>query len=105
MSKPNRKEQILEMLREDPNDAFLLYGLAMEHLGQNEESQAVKVFTDLIQRNPEYPPGYLQLGQLQARLGKEEQARMTYQSGIAVARKVGDAHAAGEMENFLNLLD
>jgi predicted Zn-dependent protease len=105
MSKSNRKEQILEMLREDPNDAFLLYGLAMEHLSLNEESQAVKVFTDLIQRNPEYPPGYLQLGQLQARLGKEEQARMTYQSGIAVARKVGDAHAAGEMENFLNLLD
>ena len=105
MSKPNRKEQILEMLREDPNDAFLLYGLAMEHLGQNEESQAEKVFADLIQRNPEYPPGYLQLGQLQARLGKEEHARLTYQSGIAVARKVGDAHAAGEMENFLNLLD
>ncbi|MFN6050298.1 MAG: hypothetical protein ACK47R_05680 [Planctomycetia bacterium] len=105
MSKANRKEQILEMLREDPKDAFLLYGLAMEHLGQNEESQAEKVFADLIQRNPEYPPGYLQLGQLQARLGKEEQARLTYQSGIAVARKVGDAHAAGEMENFLNLLD
>ncbi|MFZ9824929.1 MAG: tetratricopeptide repeat protein [Gemmataceae bacterium] len=105
MSKQNRREQIQEMLKDEPNDAFLLYGLAMEYLSENDEKQAEKAFGDLIQRNPEYPPGYLQLGQLQARLGKEEQARLTYQSGIAVARKVGDAHAAGEMENFLNLLD
>lgn len=105
MSQLSRKEQIMEMLQEEPNDAFLLYGLAMEHLSLNEEPQAEKVFIELVGRHPDYPPGYLQLGQLQGRMCKEDKARETYRQGIAAAKKVGDAHAAGEMESFLNLLD
>lgn len=105
MSQLSRKEQILEMLQQEPDDAFLLYGLAMEHLSLNEESQAEKVFIELLGRHPDYPPGYLQLGQLQVRMCKEDKARETYQRGIAAARQAGDAHAAGEMESFLNLID
>ena len=105
MSAKSRKEQILEMLKDEPNDSFLLYGLAMEHQSAGEEEQALKVFGDLMASNPDYPPGYLQAGQLLARMGKDAEARNVYEKGILAAKKVGDAHAAGEMENFLSLLD
>jgi hypothetical protein len=38
-------------------------------------------------------------------MGKEAQARSVYEKGIQTAKKVGDGHAAGEMESFLSLLD
>ncbi len=101
----SRKEQISEMLKDEPNDAFLLYGLAMEHQSLGEEVEALKIFIELMQVNPDYPPGYLQAGQLLARMGKENDAKSVYQKGIAAAKKVGDSHASGEMENFLSLLD
>lgn len=105
MSANSRKEQIIEMLKDEPHDSFLLYGLAMEHQSAGEEEQALKVFGDLMESNPDYPPGYLQAGQLLARMGKESQARSVYEKGIQTAKKVGDGHAAGEMESFLSLLD
>ncbi|MSR31759.1 MAG: hypothetical protein EXR99_09665 [Gemmataceae bacterium] len=101
----SRKEQIEEMLAEDPRDSFLLYGLAMEHLSTGAEDLALKALQNLMALQPDYPPGYLQAGQLLARLGKEPEARDVYRVGIQVAQKAGDSHAAGEMENFLSLLD
>lgn len=104
MSGQSRREKILAMLEEFPDDAELLYALAMEYLSEGDESGAERRFRELIQAAPDYPPGYLQLGQLLVRLGREDEARAVYRDGIAVARKKGDEHAAGEMSNFLLML-
>src|SRR5262245_39406476 len=50
MAKTPRMEQIEAMLADDPDDAFLRYGLAMEHSGQGDDETAVNVLRDLITR-------------------------------------------------------
>ena len=105
MSGKTRREQIEEMLKDDPDDdGFLRYCLAMEHLGAGSETEVLTVFQTLLAAKPDYVPAYLQLGQLLNRLGEEDSARDIYRTGIAVAQRKGDAHAANEMCNFLAML-
>src|SRR4051794_25109109 len=105
MSGTTRREQIQEMLKEDPDeDGFLRYCLAMEHLSAGSEGEAEACFRTLLAAKPDYVPAYLQLGQLLNRMGEEDEARAVFRDGIAVARRKGDDHAANEMSNFLAML-
>lgn len=97
----SRKQQIEEMLAEDPNDAFLRYGLAMEHLSGGDDEGAVRCFRELLALSPEYVPAYMQAGQALTRLGRNDEARALWQQGVTTARKTGDQHAAEEMQGFI----
>jgi Tfp pilus assembly protein PilF len=101
MTGKSRKQQIEEMLAEDPNDPFLRYGLAMEYVGLGDDNQALRHFQELLQVVPDYVPAYMQAGRALVRLNREDEARALYRTGIATARQKGDLHAAGEMEGFL----
>lgn len=96
-----RREKLQQMLQDSPDDAFLLYGLAMEHQSSEEWDDALATLDRVVTVDPDYVPAYFQKGQILARLERTEEARSSLQSGIAVARKVGDDHAVGEMTEFL----
>lgn len=104
MTSKTRKQQIEEMLAEDPNDPFLRYGLAMEYVSEGQDDEAARCFQELLRRSPDYVPGYMQAGRALVRLGREDEARAMYRSGIAAARQKGDTHAAEEMQAFLDEL-
>lgn len=105
MTGKSRKQQIEEMLAEDPHDPFLRYGLAMEHVSAGQDDQAVRCFEQLLQTTPDYVPGYMQAGRALARLNRVEEARTMFQAGIAAASQKGDQHAAEEMAGFLEGLE
>lgn len=100
MSK-SRKEQIEEMLAIDPDDSFLRYGLAMEYASAGEDEESVRQLMDLVRRDAEYVPAYLQCGQALVRLGRDDEARDVLTNGITMATRKGDHHAAGEMSGLL----
>ena len=100
----SRRETFEALLAETPDDAELRYFLAMECLSAGDTDTALRHFQEVMTKLPDYVPAYVQAGQLYTRLGREAEARTTYQAGIAVARKKGDFHAAGEMEGFLDAL-
>lgn len=87
-----------------PNDAFGLYGLAMECANQNDHTAAEQQFEKLLAAHPDYVTGYFQYGQLLARLARTDEARRTLTAGIEAARRTGDQHAASEMESALTQL-
>jgi hypothetical protein len=100
-------EQIEALLAEDPDDAFLRYGLAMEHASAGDDAECVKVLRDLIARttaNP-YVPAFLQCGQALVRLDQNEEACEVLKAGVAAARRAGDTHAEGEMQGLLASLE
>lgn len=101
MTGKSRKQQIEEMLAEDPNDPFLRYGLAMEYVSAGQDEEAVRSFQELLQTAPDYVPGYMQAGRALARLDRVDEARAIFQAGIAAAQQKGDSHAAEEMTGFL----
>jgi predicted Zn-dependent protease len=107
MARTRRMEQIEALLAEDPGDAFLRYGLAMEHASAGDDAECVKVLRELIARtqaNP-YVPAFLQCGQALARLDRNEEACEVLKAGVAAARRAGDTHAEGEMQGLLASLE
>jgi Flp pilus assembly protein TadD len=104
MTGKSRKQQLEEMLAEDPSDPFLRYGLAMEHVSAGQDDDALRCFRELIQVAPDYVPAYMQAGRTLTRLQRDDEARTLYREGIATARQKGDLHAADEMERFLEEL-
>jgi Flp pilus assembly protein TadD len=100
----SRKDQIEALLHDDPDNTFLRYGLAMEHVSAGDDEAAVATFRDLVRRDGDYVPAYLQAGRALIRLGRDDEAKNVLRDGIAVANRVGDGHAAGEMNGFLESL-
>lgn len=96
-----RREKIEAMLAEEPDDVFLRYSLAMELDKEGDHDRSLDLLTDLIEGTPPYIPAYFMAGQQLARLGRINKARDVLRVGIEVARQQGDAHAAGEMGEFL----
>jgi thioredoxin-like negative regulator of GroEL len=99
-----RKEQLEEMLADEPNDAFLRYGLAMEFVSEGNVEEALRRLHTMCADKLDYVPAYQQAGQLLMRLDRLDEARAVFKQGIALAQRVGNAHAAGEMEGFLETL-
>jgi predicted Zn-dependent protease len=87
-----------EILQLDPANAFARYGLAMEHISQGNTDAALVEFTNLIQHNPDYVPGYQMSAQTLAKLGRTEEALDRLHHGIAAANRTNNQHALAEME-------
>jgi tetratricopeptide (TPR) repeat protein len=104
MSGKTRKQQLEELLELDPDDSFVRYGLAMEHVGAGQDAEAMAYLRELLRRDPNYVPAYLQAGRALIRLGEDDEARQMLRDGIVVARREGNDHAAGEMAGFLESL-
>jgi predicted Zn-dependent protease len=104
MTTKSRKLQIEEMLAEEPNDAFLRYGLAMEFASAGDTTEALNQFRILVAATPDYVAAYHQAGQILIRIGDPVQARQMLTTGIAEARRQGNQHAAEEMLGLLDTL-
>ena len=104
MTSKTRKQQLEELLADDPNDAFLRYGLAMEYSSAGDDEGAIRTLRQMIADKLDYVPAYQQAGQIFMRLDRLDEAREAFQQGIALAKRVGNEHAAGEMEGFLDTL-
>ena len=98
-------DTLKEMVSQNPSDAFLRYGLAMEYKNSGDLEGAVREFRAIIDANPDYSPAYFHGGQALERLGRADEARSLYQAGVEVTRRKGDAHALSEMQAALDLLD
>ncbi len=100
----SRLEMLKEMVSQNPSDAFLRYGLAMEHRNSGDLEGAVREFRAIIAATPDYSPAYFHGGQTLERLGREDEARALYEAGVEVTRRKGEAHALAEMQGALDLL-
>ena len=100
--KKTRRQMLEEFVSKKPDDAYSLYGLAMECMNTGDTTAADTHFRALLERNADYIPAYLMYGQLLARESRATEARQILSSGIAAAAKKGEQHARSEMEALLN---
>src|SRR5437867_655136 len=107
MAEKSRKQQIEEMLAEDPRDAFLRYCLGMEYVGAGQHEEAARCFQELLGIDPDYVPAYQQAGKALQALGRTDEALAVWRAGIDRAGARGgpdDRHAAAEMEGWVEEL-
>ncbi|MCS6864932.1 MAG: hypothetical protein RMJ56_06075 [Gemmataceae bacterium] len=107
MARTPRMAQIEALLAEDPDDAFLRYGLAMEHASAGDDAACVEVLRDLMARTTASPyiPAFLQCAQALLRLERTDEAADILRRGIQAAREAGDTHAEGEMQALLAMVE
>jgi hypothetical protein len=96
-----RLQKIEAMLVDDPTDTFLRYSLAMELDKVGENNTSLAKLGELAAEDPPFVPAFFMAGQQLVRLGRVNEARTFLRDGIEAARTQGDAHAAGEMSEFL----
>ena len=90
-----------EVLKDDPNDPLLYFGLGQEYMGGEQFAQAIESFENAVRLHPDYSAAYRYLGECLEKAGDQQRAREVYEVGIPVAEKHGDLEAAKAMRAFL----
>lgn len=85
-----------------PNDPFLLYAIAMEHLKLGQLETALDNFESLVQSHASYLPTYYQYGVTLSEIGRLQLAKQILDRGHAVALEAGNSHTAAEIAQVLN---
>ena len=97
--KDNRIDSLLAFLKEDPEDSFVRFALAKEYEKIGTLKKALDTYLELKDMDPNYIGLYYHLGGLYELLNQKEEALQTYETGIAVAKKLADFHALSELHN------
>ena len=98
---PTRLQQLLAFYDDDPTDAFTIYALATEYRTLEPE-RAWEFYQKLLGEHPDYVGTYYHAGKLLEQFNKKDEAEKVYRTGLAVARKAGQQHAASELLQALN---
>jgi tetratricopeptide (TPR) repeat protein len=78
-------------------DAFAWYALALEYKSKGRIDDALRTFSTLREKDPEYIPMYLMAGSMLVEAGREDEALAWLHDGIERASAAGNAHARDEM--------
>jgi Tfp pilus assembly protein PilF len=100
----SRIEQLQEFLKEDSNDSFLRYALALEYVRVEKNDTARDIFLKLIKEDKNYIATYYQLGKLYESLNDSEKAKEIYKKGIKIAQKSENKKTLLELQEAYNML-
>lgn len=99
----DRLEHLLSFLKEDANDPFTLYALALEYR-HFDDQEALKYFNELLTNHPDYLGTYYHAAELLQELGNKQKAAETYMAGLELARELDDHKTHQELQNAYNQL-
>jgi tetratricopeptide (TPR) repeat protein len=100
----DRIAMLTEILTANPTDSFARYGLAMEYAKSGQIEAALLEFKTLIEKNPDYTPGYFMAAQTLATASRVDEAKRWLVDGISSAVRTGNMHAQSEMTAMLEEL-
>lgn len=92
-------------IKENPNDSFSKFALALELLKIDQTSKAQTLFENIRLNDPDYVGVYYHLANLYIKLDENKKALKTYKLGIDIATRLKDSHAASELQGALTALE
>ena len=95
----SRIDQLIEFLKDTPNDPFLHYAIAQEYNKSGKKQLALEKYQDLVSRFPNYVGTYYHLGKLQIELGFKQEAMTTFETGIKIAQELKEQHSLAELQS------
>jgi predicted Zn-dependent protease len=105
MANEKRLETLRRLTASPQADSFAFYALALEYRSANMFDQALATFRTLRERDPEYLAMYLMCGTMLVAQGEQAAARDWLETGLQVARRQNNAHAASELRTTLATLE
>lgn len=104
MTNSTRLEQLKKYYESEPNDTFIIYGLAMEYW-KIDLDKSRYYFELLLQNHSDYLATYYQLGHLYEELEEMDLAKETYNKGIELAEQLQNQNTLRELKNALQELE
>jgi len=96
-----RIDAFTTMLKDQPNNEMIWYGLANEYSKLERWAEASEALRQVINLKPDYTSAYQLLGSALLQQGQTAEARQTWQTGIEVAQRTGAWKARQHMEGLL----
>lgn len=93
----DRLAQLESLHRAEPDDPFLTYGIALEHMKAERFDDAISWFDQTLGLDSKYCYAYFQKAKALSELGQDDDAIRVLDEGIATAAEAGDAKAQGEL--------
>jgi Tfp pilus assembly protein PilF len=93
----DRIAKLKEFLEANPNDSFVQHALALEHVKAGDDTEAKKLFENILNKDENYIGSYYHLGKLLERNDERETAIKWYELGMLKAKENGDMHAYNEL--------
>lgn len=104
MANLDRLELLKEFAKEEPENPFNWYALAIEYLSI-EPNESEKYFNKLLNSFEAYLPTYYTAATFFSEREEQERARETFEKGITLAQQYQDLKALSELKNaFQNFL-
>lgn len=100
-----RLSQLEELLREDPNDPFLKYGIALEYAKLGNINEAILRIENLLSEKPDYLGAYYQLGQYYEAVKNFDSAKKIYAKGMLLAKEKKNMKTLNELREALEQLE
>ena len=97
----SRIEIFAEMVKQQPGDAMIWYGLASEYTKAERWGEAADALEKVVRINPDYTAAYQMLGTALMNQGQIDEARRAWEKGIEVAKRTGAWKAQQHMEGLL----
>lgn len=91
-----------KMVESGQADSFARYALALELKKEGLLEESLEAFQALRDADPNYLPQYLMAGQMLIDAGRQTDARTWLEPGLALAQRLGDGKAAGEIQSALS---
>jgi len=96
--------KLWEMQKENPEDTFLKYAIAMEFLGMNDIVSAKKYFEEVIAVDENNVAAYYQIGKIYETNNEATNAISIYEKGLEAAIKKNDLRSVREINTAIESL-
>lgn len=98
---PSRVDMLKGFIAQKPNDPFPRYALAQELKNTGDLAGAWDEFSAILGQHKDYVPAYFHGGGVLVALGRKEEARALFASGITLCDRVGDSKTRAELAGAL----
>ncbi len=98
----SRREKLELLLKQEPEDVFLNFGLGMELAKEGSAQEAIAQLDRVLELDAEYVAAYYHKGNLLIGCERLGDARSILEKGIGVAKSVNDAHTTSELRELLD---
>ena len=101
----NRIEMLKAYLKEDPEDIFSNYALALEYLNIGENSLSCEMLENILKKDEQYLAAYYQLGKVYEKTGRTEDAKRIYEKGTTIALNQRNQRTLNELRSAYDSLN
>ncbi|MCX6291337.1 MAG: tetratricopeptide repeat protein [Bacteroidetes bacterium] len=100
----NRIESLKSFLKENPEDLFSQYAMALEYLHQDHVAVAVEILKRVLEQDKNYLAAYYQLGKAYEAMSSVDAAKQVYADGIRIAELQNNKRTLNELRGALETL-